>query len=475
MNKKLIYGFAALAGFGLASCEGDYDDWAQPQTNVQEQSAAAYSVVFGKGAGSDVSMPVENAEIAIANISSDNAKITGYVLKSVKITDEKGNVVEGLETKIEGGNVVVSAQELSVKLQQIYGTRAKATYKLTVATRVGATLTSGEAVELSGTNEASITTQTLPAEDENGYFLLGDFVENGWDLTKPVAMENQGDGVYKAVVNTKGEGSNWWKIYQGSHASTDSWDEVNLGQMGCFENGCADASGLVVFPGDADAPNGVQTMVITGIDKWDVIFDSKNMTYNVVKHADLLYYAGDANGWSHQPMAKSGDDFVGFYYVKVADNKDTWGFKICTANNWDQPQYGVDDNGQIVLGGGNIQICKKDDFYKISFNQQTAELTLTPIETISIIGSAVNGDSTWGTDADMTFNVEKGVWEVTTDLTEGEYKFRANHDWSLSWGGDDDALTSNSGDNRSIAVAGNYTITFAPNADGFGVATVTKN
>lgn len=473
MNKKLIYGFAALAGFGLASCEGDYDDWAAPQANEQEQIAAAYAVAFGKGAGSDVAMPAENNMIAIAKVSSDNKSISSYVLKSLKITE--GETTFDMAAEIVDGDVLVSAQSLSLKLQELKGTRAKNTYNLTVATRVGAILTTGEAVEMSGTSEATFTTQELPAEDEKGYYILGDLEGNGWSLATPIEMTKEGNGIYKAIVTTKYEGGNWWKLYQGSHADKESWDETNLGQMGCFVNGCDDAKGFVVFPGDADAPNGVQTMVINGIDKWDIIFDAINMTYNVVKHVDALYYAGDANGWSHQPMAKTGDDFVGFYYVMVADNSNTWGYKICTAPNWDNPQYGADESGNIVLGGGNIQNCEKDGFYKISFNQQTLTVTLTPIETISLIGSAVNGDSSWGTDADMTYNATTKQWEITTDLTAGEYKFRANHDWALSWGGDDDALTSNNGSNRSIAEAGNYTITFAPNADGFGVATVKKN
>jgi hypothetical protein len=60
-------------------------------------------------------------------------------------------------------------------------------------------------------------------------------------------------------------------------------------------------------------------------------------------------------------------------------------------------------------------------------------------------------------------------------MTAGEYKFRANHDWSLSWGGAEDALTAENGSNLSIAEAGNYTFSLQPNANGLGTVTITKN
>ena len=36
----------AMASLALASCAGDYDDWANPQANEQEASAAEYGVTF---------------------------------------------------------------------------------------------------------------------------------------------------------------------------------------------------------------------------------------------------------------------------------------------------------------------------------------------------------------------------------------------------------------------------------------------
>ena len=54
-----------------------------------------------------------------------------------------------------------------------------------------------------------------------------------------------------------------------------------------------------------------------------------------------------------------------------------------------------------------------------------------------------------------TYNSTDGCWEVTTDAVSGEYKFRANHDWAINWGGAENNLTEGGG-NLNID-AGTYT------------------
>ena len=34
----------------------------------------------------------------------------------------------------------------------------------------------------------------------------------------------------------------------------------------------------------------------------------------------------------------------------------------------------------------------------------------------------------------MTYNEEDGSWNLTTNLTDGEIKIRANNDWDINWG-----------------------------------------
>ena len=82
-------------------------------------------------------------------------------------------------------------------------------------------------------------------------------------------------------------------------------------------------------------------------------------------------------------------------------------------------------------------------------------MTLTET-TWSIIG-AVTGDSSWGTDFDMTYDNETEAWVYTGELVAGEFKFRANKAWDIDFGGAFEELVR-SGGNLSIAEAGNYEV-----------------
>lgn len=58
----------------------------------------------------------------------------------------------------------------------------------------------------------------------------------------------------------------------------------------------------------------------------------------------------------------------------------------------------------------------------------------------------------------MSYDPVSGKWSVTTDLTAGEFKFRANNDWGLNYGGDLNNLAFD-GSNINVPIAGNYTVT----------------
>ena len=197
-----------------------------------------------------------------------------------------------------------------------------------------------------------------------------------------------------------------------------------------------------------------------------------------VKATKELYYVGDIGGWgTFFPLAEvDTDKYAGYYYVAKVDNASTWGFKFTITPDWNNPQYGAGGSyGTLALGGGNADLPEGSStgFYRMDVNLSDLTYSVTPITSISLVGSAVAGDTSWKTDYDLTFNPETLAWEGTYDLVAGEFKFRANHDWTYSWGGSAaDQLTSNNGANLKIAADGKYKITFKPNCDGKGVYTI---
>lgn len=459
MKKIFIYSSLIAAALNFAACTEDFTDWAAPQTNAQEeQQLAVKGTIEAASASIDLNqVPAEG--VAIVNfLKADNASEKA----SVKFTKLILNNEIEVPFMTQGNALVASADDLSAAIKACYNSLACTDRKCTFKVEADLVDASGTAILMPvETNEVEVSVKTLALPSiagENAYYYIGGY--NGWNLASPTPMDANGDGTYSCVIEI-GD-SEWFAFAPQSAVDSQDWNSLFRAQT----NGDEATSGFF-----GESASGNSFCCQTG-GKYKFTINPKNWTYSYAPYAESIYYAGDANGWSFSPLAKAGNDFVGYYYVKYADNSNTWGFKFTQDASWDKPQYGAGaDGNSIALDGGNIQLAEKDAFYQIVVNTDNLTCTLNEISAMSLIGSAVNGDSSWGTDYDLTFNTETMAWEGTYEMTDGEYKVRANHDWSLSWGGALDALTSQNGANLSIS-AGTYKFTFKPNCDGQGTLTV---
>lgn len=463
MKKTLLYSLAVLASVTLASCNGDYDDWANPQANEQEASAAKYGITFAAGPDAESSMPDVDGIINLVTVNSTDANVTGYTLKSLKVN---GEAING---EIDGNNIQVNAAELEKILCNQNNSRASVARDMKVESKVSVNLASGDAVAINSVGETTgkFTPTATPQLDEKGYYMLGQINGNEWDAKSPVWMNKISDGVYQLKVTTTAD-KNWFKFYAGS-----KWDEggdwkiIDTGALGCKENGCEDGSGYIYYDGDSWGK--LQTMVIPGAGTWIVTLDMNNLTYTVGK--PVLYMAGDANGWATNDYlaGEDGVHFTGFMFLNQN------GFKFCTQPEWKGTNYGA--NFDTAGDAANITMTEAAGYYKVDVDLETKSYVLTPITTIGIIGSASpNG---WDSDVDMTYvpynaeTKELGYWEIKdVPFTSGEIKFRANDDWAINWGGDTNALTQG-GDNISVD-AGKYDIKLYAWANGFAKCVMTK-
>ena len=465
MKKTLLYSLAVLASVTLASCNGDYDDWANPQANEQEASAAKYGITFAAGPEAESSMPDADGVINLVTVNTTDANVTGYTLKSLKVN---GEAING---EIDGNNIQVNAAELEKILCNQNNSRASVARDMKVESKVSVNLASGDAVAINSVGETTgkFTPTATPQLDEKGYYMLGQINGNEWDAKSPVWMNKISDGVYQLKVTTTAD-KNWFKFYAGSkYDEGGDWKIIDTGALGCKENGCEDSSGYIYFYGDSWGK--LQTMVIPGAGTWIVTLDMNNLTYSFAK--PVLYMAGDANGWSHIDYlsGEDGVNYTGFMYLNQN------GFKFCSQQNWDGTNYGGAFFGQE---SDNIIMDETEGYYKVDVDLSTKKYTLTPITTIGIIGDAtVNGWS--GDDIDMKYvpynkeTKEGRYWEVKDiTLKTGVIKFRANDDWAINWGGELDNLISK-GNPANIAVEeGKYDIKLYPWADGYAKCEMTK-
>ena len=457
MKKTFLYSLAVLASVTLASCNGDYDDWANPQTNPQEASAAKYGITFAAGTEAECNMPDEDGVINLVTVNSTDADVTGYTLKDLKVN---GEAIKG---EIIGNNIQVNATELEKILCKQNKTRASVASNIKVESKVTVNLASGDAVAINTVGETTgkITTSPTPAIDENGYYMLGEVNGNEWGPTKPVWMNKVSDGVYQLKVTTEKD-KNYFKFYEGSKwDKTGNWDVINKGVMGCEKDGCEDASGTIYYTGDSWGTP--QTMVIAGKGTWIVTLDMNNLSYSVGK--PILYMAGDANGWKQIDVLNSNDGvhFTGYMYLNQN------GFKFCSQPIWDGTNYGA--GFDTAPDAGNIVIAEEAGFYQVDVDLSAKTNTLTPF-TIGIIGNAT--PKGWDGDTNMKYNPEERCWELKdVTLSDGEMKFRHTNDWNLNWGGPLDALVHD-GDNIAVA-AGTYDIKLEVNwAEGTAKCVMTK-
>ena len=462
MKKTLLYSLATMASLALASCAGDYDDWANPQANEQEASAAKYGVTFANGSEAEGSMADEDGIINLVTVNSTDANVSGFTLQDFKVN---GVAVNGT---MVGNSVQVSASELEKLVCEQNKSRASVARDLKVETQVSINLASGDAVSITtkGETTGKFTPTATPQLDEKGYYMLGQVNGNEWDAKSPVWMNKISDGVYQLKVTTTAD-KNWFKFYAGSNFVSEDWDSINKGALGCKENGSEDTFGYILYDGDSWGE--LQTPVIPGAGTWIVTLDMNNLTYTVGK--PVLYMAGDANGWATNDYL-AGDDGVHFTgYMYLNQN----GFKFCTQPEWKGTNYGADFN--TAADAANITMTEEAGYYKVDVDLESKSYVLTPITTIGIIGSASpNG---WDSDVDMTYvpynaeTKELGYWEAKDiTLASGEIKFRANDDWAINWGGDVNALTQGGG-NISVD-AGTYDIKLYAWANGYAKCVMTK-
>ena len=203
-------------------------------------------------------------------------------------------------------------------------------------------------------------------------------------------------------------------------------------------------------------------------------------SFNVApSYAEYIYMMGNFNGWTDPVYMRSALDENGLPTGQYqCYNYLDGGFKFRpNVDNWDDDFGQKKESDKGLLVADDEEDCKSDPgFYQIDVDYPAMTYSTTLVESISIIGT-VNGN--WDNDTDMTYNQETGAWEVTTTLSDGQMKFRMNHDWAVSWGGANgdgnafDNLTQYSGENLNVS-AGTYKVELYIATEGNNKVVLTK-
>ena len=91
----------------------------------------------------------------------------------------------------------------------------------------------------------------------------------------------------------------------------------------------------------------------------------------------------------------------------------------------------VDGKNVNEVIAANQSIAKKG-FYEISVNAQTGAVTMSVATTWGIVGNATPDE--WSKSTALSYDDETKLWSQTIVMKAGEYKFRANDGWDISYG-----------------------------------------
>ena len=279
-------------------------------------------------------------------------------------------------------------------------------------------------------------TKTFSALKIERVGLIGNATAGGWDADTEMAYDKATNtwtlttefitGEYKIRMN------NNWKYSIGDNGKFDGGSNFNF----------------------TDAAGEYKLILNTGVYPYQV-------TLVNTAFPEVLYVPGSHQGWDPPtaPGLKGNGQglYEGFLNLTDKDGNANCEFKFNPDQGWNGNDFGgtfdASSNSGIVGGADNISVSS--GYYYIRVNTADLTFTLTPVSQIGLIG-AFNG---WGADEAFTYDAASDSWTLSNvALPAGGdgFKIRFNSGWDLSLGGDPADLTTENGDNMTVAEAGNY-------------------
>lgn len=445
MKKSFLYSLAAFAGIAFASCNGDYDDWSQPQHNDQESAitipgfnATAANAINLANPGTDVTvfhlseaalpenMTLENIHIVITPAEEESA--TSVVAQNIDATS--AGTVDSTALQ----NAVLSA----------YGRRPSA--RLFNAHAYADVMSNGQALFVDAGKFQFTVTPKAP-HISKGYYLAGDMTTWG-DFNALGKFSHSGKDVYEdpvftLTITTTADNQYWKIIPQENVDAQNFWAD---GVLGTEVDGSTDATGTLVTTNP-------QAGKIAEAGTYVITLDMLEYSYSITK-ADSYYMVGGVYGWNAEAASKLAFFCEGGSKASITTQ---WtgdaNLKIWAKDdigNWDKAWGTATDgdksaSGSLTNSGSQAFVCpEKGAFYTLTIDMSSKEYTWTKLDnqepasysTIGLIG----GFNSWGADVAMEQTAPHNWFVRHTFSSDTEMKFRANAAWDVSWGGTAETL-----------------------------------
>ena len=439
----------------MVSCTEDYTDWANPQTNPQEEAVA-----FGNGSVTPVDV------INLADVTEDKVQVASIVAPTSSNAAYAPIIKINLGDKtfdIDNDGKMATA-DLATYISEKYGKRP---VERDINATLDAWVSNGSTTVKLATSEA-FQVKAIPVAPviDEGYYLVGDMFNveavgdvagvDGWNtVSAKQAFKHSDKDVYDDPVFTitfeTTKANQYWKIIP--KKNVDAGNFWAAGVVGPKVDGDDSMTGLLT----SDDPKAGK---IAKAGKYKLTINMMDYSYTLeeVNYDPFIYFIGSTDGWkSNDQKLALVDDAKGVYtgYVYLADpNAAGFEFKFQRAQgNWNTAigagTFVSFGGAAIGVDNGNIGVNAGEGVYYMDVNLSEGTITATKVETMGIIG----GFNNWAGDAVMTWNAEEYCYEATNvGVTADGWKFRVNGDWPINLGGSLNDLTAGGSD---IKVAGN--------------------
>ena len=457
----------------MVSCTEDYTDWANPQTNPEEEAVA-----FGDGSVTPVEV------INLADVTGDKVKVASIVAP----TSTKDSYKSSFKINLDGQSFDIDADGNMAKadlVNYITGKYGKRPIERDIDATLDAWQSNGSIAAKMATSE-TFQVKAVPEAPfiDAAYYLVGDLTEWGLDTKLKFAHSDAdvyADPVFTLMFTTTKDDQCWKIIPQGNVDKGNIWAVENApeGVVGIEVDGDKAMSGKLLTTNSEGNKAGAGKIAKAGI--YQMTINMMDYTYTIKQIAPEYYLVGKLQGWASEPKDKTclmyaETPMVQSYTTQWNDDANLKIWLGSDWGNWDNA-YGAKDDGDNsvegkIAGSGAIVCPEPGAFYtfKVDFSTMTYKWTKlenqnpTAYEKVGLIG--VGGD--WDNDVDMT-EVTPHNWFIEKTIPEGSFKIRANHEWNdaANWGfaeGQEFSSTGKlitSGGSKDIKVsAGKYRIFF---------------
>lgn len=287
MRKHLIYAGLFLVSIGFSACDEDFKDWADPQSNPQEDAVEQLAATFVAG---------KDASIVMDEATADSVEI----VKLSATTAEEGSTIAFNSLTLNGdytipyvvgeGNVVkVALAQLDSVTQEAYKSRASIARELKVSVKASAVTPSGDGIQLAG-NDVSITLKpgATPAVDPDGYYVVGDF--KGWSLEGAIAMTKDANNENLYTLELENTGAAYFKFFPASAVTGAelNWDLA----LGSAVDGDTSGDNFIIWAN-------TQAIKVEMEGKIKITLDVANYRFTVKDNSapTEIYMTGSAYGW----------------------------------------------------------------------------------------------------------------------------------------------------------------------------------